>query len=389
MKVLRVIPTLDPEMGGPQTTIVNAAIAERRVGLEPTIVFTGDERSLTSTAPARDRLAAAGVRTLMFPRARGLPSSMVSRWGISRQMSGWLLRNAHRYDVVHVDYVWPWSTLIAAIAGSRAHRPVVMTAHESLTSFGIKTRSGSDSHNMTTLRTTAKLGMRKFLMRYVDLVVMTSEMEYADSIKPDERAVVVPHAVVADIPEEPVMEPPCPPLVVGYIGRLHPKKNLDVLLHAVAAERASINLIVCGDGDPIYRAQLHRLADELALTARVEWRGHVDSAGRADLFEQSHVVAMPSDYECFGMAAAEAMAAGVPVIVSKTTGVAPVVEKHECGRIVEAGSVDELIAALASIADDARWRHQARLNSLNAASAAYSYDSYGKRMAAIYAQLTV
>ena len=382
VKVLRVIPTLDPEMGGPQTTIVNAAIAERRAHIEPTIIFAGDNRSHASTAPARARLEAAGVPALMFARTRWLPSSAVSRWGISRQMSVWLLRNAHRYDIVHVDYVWPWSTLIAAVAGSRARRPVVMTAHESLTNFDMETNSRSANHKRR-----AKLWMRALLMRYVDLLVMTSEMEYADSVRPNERAIVVPHAVVAGLPEQPAAEPPLPPLVVGYIGRLHPKKNLDVLLRAIAAVETSIKMVVCGDGDPDYRAQLERLANELSLD--VEWRGHVDAAGRAELFAQSHVVAMPSAYECFGMAAAEAMAAGVPVVVSKTTGVAPVVKEYECGKLVEAGDIDELRAALTNIAGDPSWRRRARVNSLSAAAAAYSYDSYGERMAAVYSELAV
>jgi glycosyltransferase involved in cell wall biosynthesis len=389
MKVLRVIPTLDPETGGPPTTIVHAAIAERQASFEPTIVFTGDERSVTSTAPARARLDDAGVRTLMFPRVQWLPPSIVSRWGISRQMSAWLLRNARHYDVIHIDYVWAWSTLIAAIAGSRAGRPVVMTAHESLTSFGVKTRSGSDSHNMARVWMQAKLWMRRFLMRYIDLVVMTSDMEHADSMRPNERAVVIPHAVVAEAPKGPVTDPPFPPLVVGYIGRLHPKKNIEVLLRSVAALETSTNVIVCGDGDQGYRAQLHRLADDLSLTPQVEWRGHVDAAGRANLFAQSHVVAMPSTYECFGMAAAEAMAAGVPVIVSKTTGVAPIVDEYDCGKLVEAGDVDSLRDALADIASDVGWRHQARINSLRAASANYSYDSYAERIGAVYAELVV
>jgi glycosyltransferase involved in cell wall biosynthesis len=367
-------------MGGPQTTIVNAAIAERRVDIEPTIIFAGDDRSRVSTAPARARLEAAGVRSLMFPRARWLPSSAVSRWGVSRQMSIWLLRNARHYDVIHVDYVWPWSTLIAAIAGSNAGRPVVMTAHESLTGFDIGANARSSSYKRQ-----AKLWMRALLMRYVDLLVMTSEMECADSVKPDERAVVVPHAVVLDLPGQPPTESPLPPLVVGYIGRLHPKKNLDVLLRAVARMGTSTLVVVCGDGDPDYRAQLYRLANELSVN--VEWRGHVDAAGRTDLFMQSHVVAMPSAYECFGMAAAEAMAAGVPVIVSKTTGVAPVVDEYDCGKLVEAGDVDELCAALTDIAADSVWRRGARINSLRAAVATYSFDAYGERMAAIYAEL--
>ena len=318
----------------------------------------------------------------MFPRARGLPSSVVSRWGISRQMSTWLLRNARHYDLIHVDYVWPWSTLIAAIAGSRSGRPVVMTAHESLTNFDIKTNSGPASRKQQ-----AKLWMRRIIMRYIDLLVMTSEMELADSVRSDEHAVVVPHPVIAEPPETPMLEPPMPPLIVGYIGRLHPKKNIDVLLRAVAMLEVSTKVIVCGQGDASYCSQLKQLEDELSLTTCIEWRGHVDPAGRARLFAESHVVAMPSTYECFGMAAAEAMAAGVPVIVSKTTGVAPVVKEYGCGKLVEAGEVDELHTALADIAEDASWRRQARVNSLRAALTAYSYDSYGRRMASIYTQL--
>jgi glycosyltransferase involved in cell wall biosynthesis len=373
-------------MGGPQTTIVNAAIAERRAGLEPTIVFASDARSATSIAPVRARLDAAGVRTLLFPRARGLPRSAVSRWGVSRQMSVWLLRNAHRYDVVHIDYVWAWSTLIAAVAGARARRPVVMTAHESLTRFNIERRSGSDN-SKGRLRTWAKLYMRRLLMRYVDLAIMTSELEHADSSSPTERAVVIPYPVVVDPPEVPATEPPFPPLVVGYIGRLHPKKNVEVLLRAVAELGASANVIICGDGDPAYRAELHRLAAELSLTARVEWRGHVDAAGRANLFAESHVVAMPSTYESFGMAAAEAMAAGVPVIVSRITGVAPVVEKYECGKIIEPGDVTALHEAIIDVASDASWRLNARASSLRAALLTYSYNAYSTKMELLYKEL--
>lgn len=381
MKVLRVIPTLDPEMGGPQTTIVNAAIAEAQAQLETTIVFAGDKQSARSTAPARNRLEEVGVSTRMFPRASGVPSGAASRLGISRQMSVWLLRNVHRYDVIHVDYVWAMSTLLAAIAGSRAKRPVVLTAHESLTRFGIHCQSRSGAHVRT------KLWLRGLLMRYVDLLVMTSEMEYADSVRPGEAATVIPHPVTSGPPATLVASTPIPPLTVGYIGRLHPKKNVDILLRAIAGLDTPVRLIVCGDGDPAYRSELRRLATVLAVDDHVEWRGHVDARGRAELFAESHVVAMPSAYECFGMAAAEAMTAGVPVIVSRSTGVAPVVEEYDCGKIVEAGDENSLGTALEDVAKDETWRDGARVRSLKAAAENYDFGSYGTRISAAYAKL--
>ena len=337
---------------------------------------------MASTAAARARLEASGIQTLMFPRARWLPSSVVARWGISYQLTLWLLRNVRNYDIVHVDYVWPWSTLVAAIAGTRAGRPVVMTAHESLTSFDIEENSTPAKHKIL-----AKRQMRRLLMKYVDLILMTSDLECADSIKDTEQATVIPHAVATDLPIKPIEEPSLPPLIVGYIGRLHPKKNVGILLRAVAMLEIPAKLVICGDGDPHYRQWLHQLADELSLTECIEWCGQVDDVGRANLFARSHVIVMASMYECFGMSAAEAMAAGVPVVVSKTTGVASVVQMYECGKIVDPGEIDQLRDALAEFYRDSAWRGRARINALQAAVDTYSYSSYRKRISEIYTRL--
>lgn len=176
-------------------------------------------------------------------------------------------------------------------------------------------------------------------------------------------------------------------MIVGYIGRLHPKKNVGILLRAVAMLEIPAKLVICGDGDPHYRQWLHQLADELSLTECIEWCGQVDDVGRANLFARSHVIVMASMYECFGMSAAEAMAAGVPVVVSKTTGVASVVQMYECGKIVDPGEIDQLRDALAEFYRDSAWRGRARINALQAAVDTYSYSSYRKRISEIYTRL--
>jgi glycosyltransferase involved in cell wall biosynthesis len=63
------------------------------------------------------------------------------------------------------------------------------------------------------------------------------------------------------------------------------------------------------------------------------------------------------------------------------------VEKYKCGKLVEAGEVDELRVALADIAHDKSWRRLARTNSLRAALDAYSYESYADRITAAYREL--
>jgi glycosyltransferase involved in cell wall biosynthesis len=121
-------------------------------------------------------------------------------------------------------------------------------------------------------------------------------------------------------------------LRVGFLGRFHPKKNLALLIRALPD---SAFLRVAGDGPEIDRARLRRIADEVGAAERVEWLGFVGAADRADFFDSIDLLAMPSSYESFGLAAAEALAAGVPVLVTPRVGVASLVAEHACGYVVD------------------------------------------------------
>lgn len=380
MRVLRIIPTIDPEVGGPSNSAVNQAIAEAGAGVETTFVFTGDARSASSTAPARNRLEAAGVRTLMFPRPSGC-SSQAGLWGISAPLTVWLARNVSRFDVVHLHYVWTMSTIIGAVLGSRARRPVVLTAHESLTRYDIDTASGSP------FKRRLKLGLRRFLMRRVDVVVCASPLEARDSLTADDHGVVIYHPVVEQPRSAPAAEPSKPPFVVGYLGRLHPKKNVDVALRAIADLPGS-RLVVCGDGDEQYRRRLRDLSVELGVDDRTDWRGHVDAGGRQAMFNECHVTVMPSTYECFGMAGAEAMAAGIPVVVTASTGIAAIVDQQKAGAVVAPGDADALHEALRSLADaTVSERHAIRKRAIAAAAGSLSFAAYGSAIRDVYADL--
>ena len=310
----------------------------------------------------------------MFPRPRWC-SHQAGLWGISAQLTIWAARNIRRFDVVHVHYVWTLSTVVGVFLGAVTRRPVVLTAHESLTRYDIDTASGSG------LKRRLKLGLRRILIRHVDVVVCASPLERQDSLDPGESGVVIYHPVV----EAPLAvarpEPPEPPFVIGYLGRLHPKKNVEIALRAVA-RLPTTRLVLCGDGDPTYREHLHALADRLGVSDRIVWRGHVDATGRDALFSECHVTVMPSAYECFGMAAAEAMAAGVPVIVSKTTGLAEVVSEFSAGGVVETGDADDLASCLRTMM--ASSRSPLRSNAAAAAENRLSFDAYGEAIAATY-----
>jgi glycogen synthase len=115
--------------------------------------------------------------------------------------------------------------------------------------------------------------------------------------------------------------------IVLYLGRLVAMKGVDTFLRA-AAQAAPHSpktvFVVAGEG-PEY-PRLLALAAHLGIADRVLFLGWVSEEERSLLLAGASVFVLPSVVEPFGIAALEAMAAGVPTIVSKTSGVAEVTQ---------------------------------------------------------------
>ncbi len=136
--------------------------------------------------------------------------------------------------------------------------------------------------------------------------------------------------------------------VAVALARLEPEKGVDVLIRAAAlAARAMPGLRVCVGGEGGQRARLERLI--AATGAPVALPGFLPAGAlmaAADLYVQ------PSRAEAFGMAAAEAMAAGLPVIASRTGGLPEVVDDGATGLLVPPDDPAALAAAILRLAGD-------------------------------------
>jgi glycosyltransferase involved in cell wall biosynthesis len=179
---------------------------------------------------------------------------------------------------------------------------------------------------------------------------VTSLQEANDSIAriPNAAVEIVPNGV--DIPEA---LPQRDWLLGGwlhllYIGRLHPKKGIENLLYALKTmQNENISLKICGTGDESYSSSLFDLVCRLGLEELVSFQGHVDGAEKKKAFMQADVCVVPSFTENFGMVVAEALAHGVPVIVSKGTPWSEV-KARDCGLWVE-NSPESLAEAICYI----------------------------------------
>jgi len=124
------------------------------------------------------------------------------------------------------------------------------------------------------------------------------------------------------------------PLVL-FLGRIHPIKRLDLLAGAfgpVLRHIPDAHLVIAGPDEDGHRAQVAPLFTPFG--DRVTWTGRVDEPDKRELLNAAAVLVMCSDAESFGMSVAEAMAAGKPVVVTRTCPW-PDVESHRAGFWVE------------------------------------------------------
>jgi glycosyltransferase involved in cell wall biosynthesis len=105
------------------------------------------------------------------------------------------------------------------------------------------------------------------------------------------------------------------------VGQLAEHKGFDLLIRAfarVAAHYPAVDLVIAGEGPQ--RVSLQHVIAAHGLDGRVELVGRISSAEVASLMRGSHIVAMPSRAEAFGLVALEAMAAGRPVLATPVGG---------------------------------------------------------------------
>lgn len=203
------------------------------------------------------------------------------------------------------------------------------------------------------------------------------------------RPVVVPNPVVAPPPVTDQLatgdRSPDRPVVLTC-GRLHPVKGYDVLFDAVTIlieRQRQLHVVVRGDRQLGHEAHAHALVERLGndgLTDVVEFADfgeHPFMTGRG-----AAVYVQPSRHETFGLAAAEAMAAGLPVVASDVGGLAELVDHGRTGLLVPPGDATALADAIDRLLDDRALA--ARLAAAGQAEVAARFGRGVEAMAVVY-----
>jgi glycosyltransferase involved in cell wall biosynthesis len=196
-------------------------------------------------------------------------------------------------------------------------------------------------------------GLERTMIRRARRLTATSSATLAQL-----REIVAPGVpidlVYAGVPDELFTLPRQPEDFLLYFGRLDViQKGLDTLLRAVALlvrERPALELRIAGRGKDLERVRGQ--ARELGIEPNLRFLGAVDEAERQRLFSRAALQLMPSRFEGFGMVAAEAMAAGVPLVATAAGSLPEVVDAPRGGVLVPVDDAPALAAATARLLDD-------------------------------------
>ncbi|WP_347488638.1 1,4-alpha-glucan branching protein domain-containing protein [Desulfoscipio sp. XC116] len=137
---------------------------------------------------------------------------------------------------------------------------------------------------------------------------------------------------------------------IVFLGRLVPEKGVQVLIEAlplVMQKAGPVRLLIAGKGP--YQSDLADLAQRLDVAGQVSFVGFVNDHARNELLGRSDVAVFPSLYEPFGIVALEAMAAGIPVVVSETGGLRDIIEHGVDGYCAPPGDAAMLAHYIAEL----------------------------------------
>ena len=366
LRVLHVIPSVGPHRGGPSVALEVMTRALTQAGVAVQVATTDDDSPGRIKVPLRQAVERDGAIWHYFPR-------QMRFYTVSLPLKGWLARHVDRFDVVHVHAVFSHASVHACRSARRARVPYIVRPLGVLAPYGLRQRA--------LLKRMSLRFIERPLLDGAAAIHCTSAAEEADVRRLDAqwRTAVVPLGVDTDCykPSPLHTEP-----YALFLARLHPKKGIELLLSA-AAQVPELKLVIAGGGNARYIAQLQEMTGTLGIADRVIWAGHVSGAEKLRMLQSASVFVLPSQAENFGIAVAEALACGVPAVVSDQVAIAPQIARYRAGRVtrVDAGELAaELRAVMASAADRARMATAAR----SLAVQEFSLRSMTDRLIALY-----
>lgn len=330
MKILHTIHCLNKSWGGPSVCTYQLVKALNQTG-------TGTDLLSLSSNAEDDCIGT-------DPFIKYVEYDARTPLGVSRNFKQFLVENISRYDIVHVNTIWLWTTHDAVRVAKKHGMPVVLSLHGMLYPQALQVS-----------RWKKQLALPLFQrndLRCADVLHATSmaELKSIRDFGLSQPVVVLPNGIEIDA-MPPVRQQVNKVRHFGFIGRINRIKNIDTLLGAWAAlgdKTSMCKLSIIGSDDEVYENELRQFVVDRHL-GNVEFAGFLSGERLAKATRELDYLVLPSKSENFGMVVIEALANGIPVIASTGTPWEEL-NSHRCGWWIDC-TTDTLAKTLAKAID--------------------------------------
>jgi glycosyltransferase involved in cell wall biosynthesis len=311
---------------------------------------------------------------------------------VSWPLFRWLGNNVAAYDLLHIHALFSFSVAAAAWWSSHYRVPYVVRPLGTLNRWGIENR---------------RPWLKQASLRLIDRRVLSgaAAVHYTSQEEQEEgamaasalRPVIIPNPVDFQFDRDRLparwLRSRYPAIaekkIILFLSRIHPKKGIDLLLGAFARLRAQVPdvvLVMGGAGDEDFVERLRGQARDLGLESDIVWAGFLEGDAKKAAMAEADIFVLPSYSENFGVAAVEALAAGLPVIVSDHVGIHREIAAAHAGLVVPCQE-EPLARALVQLLNAPALRSELARNGRTLAQS-FSPASIGERLIELYSDIT-
>ncbi len=311
MRILHVIPSVNPLTGGPIEGVKQRGTELIRLGHSVEIVCLDDPNA---------------AHLVDFPLPVHALGPSYGAYQYNRKLIPWLIRHAPAFDAVIVNGLWQYHAFAARSALRQIGKPYFIFTHGMLDPWFKQT------YPMKHFKKWLYWPWAEYrVLRDAQAVLFTSEEErlrarqsfwlyrvhekvvaYGSGAPPDDRE---------HLREEFLMR--FPELrnrrILVFLGRIHEKKGCDLLIEALGRVKELIpdlHLVMAGPDQDGWLVKLQQLAVTHGVQDKITWPGMLRDTLKWGAFYASEAFILPSHQENFGIAVAEALSCGVPVLIS-------------------------------------------------------------------------
>lgn len=342
MKILEVIPSYWPatQFGG--TIFSSHALNKELVkkGVDLTVYTTNV--GIGGTVDSDSETIVDGVKVKYFGFNKFFEVFNDNGWLFSTPLTNALKETIGRFDIVYIVSIWGYPTAIAAYYCRKYGKPYIISPRGVFYPYTMEKafwKKWPYYHLFI-----------KNSLRNANAIHYTSEDEAEQSnsfLKLKNKHIVVPNGIESDkfsgLPPKEDLIKLFPSLrakrILLFLGRLHQKKGLDILTEAfarIADEEPNTHLLIVGNGEPGYRKKIENLVEQLRIKDKVTFAGALNGVDKLRAYSGSDIFILSSYSENFGMAVVEAMACGLPVVISDQVGISREIKVSDSGIVVAA-----------------------------------------------------